>query len=268
MLFRLFLAFVLLVGSSALLPAQNFSRRAIQQQQQQQQFGRQQLPAQPVEIHGVIESATRGGILVSVDGANQRLHVAIPTTAKVEVSGKATADFLKAGQIVRFEAEIENHLIKGKVGELSVVGQSPETQRGIFPAGGALDDGSKPAKAAAAAAKALANGTYQIVGKLAVSRGGSGKFTVLAGRKKLPFELEDDATVAIESTDCSLAAAGDKVTAKVVMMPTRSGLMAHALEVKIELAERLAGAKKGPAPKHPAKPAKKDEGLPEPAADK
>ena len=45
--------------------------------------------------------------------------------------------------------------------------------------------------------------------------------------------------------------------------------MAQAKEVKIELAEPLAGGKKkGPAAKHPAKPAKKDEGLPEPAADK
>ena len=52
MMFRLFLASVLLVGSSALLPAQNMNRRAMQQQQQQ--MGRQ-----PVEVHGAIESAAR-----------------------------------------------------------------------------------------------------------------------------------------------------------------------------------------------------------------
>ena len=209
-----------------------------------------------------------------MNGANRRLHIAIPANAKVEVSGKATADYLQTGQTVQFQAEIENHLIKGKVDKLSVVTPSPDKQTGIFPAGGDQDGfgaegGGKPARSAAAAAKMLANGTYQIVGRLTVPRGNSGKFVVLADRKKLTFELEDEATVTVESTDCSLAAAGDKFTAKVVMMPTRSGPVAEATEVKIELAEPLAGVKKkGPAPKHPAKPAKKDEGLPEPAADK
>ena len=127
MLFRLFLASLLMVGSSALLPAQNMNRRALQQQPQQ--FGRQQ----PVEVHGVIENAMRNGITVAVDGANQRFHIAIPAAAKVEVSGKATVDYLQTGQIVEFQTEIENHLIKGKVGQLSVVALSPDKQMGIFP---------------------------------------------------------------------------------------------------------------------------------------
>ena len=132
-----------------------------------------------------------------MEGANQQSHIAIPANAKVEVSGKATTDYLQTGQIVQFQAEIENHLIKGKIGQLSVVSLSPDRQMGIFPAGGADDQrgfggegGGKPGKARKAGSKILANGTYKnIVGKLTAPRGGSGKFTVLVARKKLTFQL-------------------------------------------------------------------------------
>ena len=72
--------------------------------------------------------------------------------------------------------------------------------------------------------------------------------------------------------DYMMANQGDKVSVKGLKVPNRPGLM-QALEVKIVLAEPLVGGKKKGAAvksetKHPAKHAKADAGLPEPAADK
>ena len=100
-----------------------------------------------------------------------------------------------------------------------------------------------------------------------VERGG--KLKVQTPQGAVSLELTEQPTVAVDSSDYTIATKGDKISIKGVMMPTRSGPVTQAKEVKIELAEPLVGGKKkGPAAKHPAKPAKKDEGLPEPAADK
>ena len=104
-----------------------------------------------------------------------------------------------------------------------------------------------------------------------IDRGG--KLKVQAGRATLPLELTEQPTVAVDSGDYTVATKGDKITIKGVMMPTRAGPMTQAKEVKIEMAEPLVGGKKkGPAAKsdakRPAKHPKKDEGLPEPAAEK
>jgi hypothetical protein len=276
MLSRILLAAALVAGLSTALLAQNPVHRPLspqQQQQQQQQLGRQQVPMQPVEIRGVLEGVTRDGIVVSVDGTNQRCQIAIPATAKVEVTGKTTADNLQTGQIVEFQAEIEDHLIKEEIAEITVVSASKDHPIGVFPAGGAADQaGVAGGEGGGKSAKALANGTYRIVGKLTVGHGSGGKFSVLAGRKKLSFSITDQAAVTIHSADFSIAAAGDKVTAKAMMMQSRKGQIFQAAEVTIELAAPQADVKKkGPASKpeakRPPKGPKKDEGLPEPAAD-
>jgi hypothetical protein len=103
-----------------------------------------------------------------------------------------------------------------------------------------------------------------------------GKFSVTTPRGKLPFELSDKVAIGVDFADYTVAAKGDKISAKVIKVPPRSGsaqpqaiTSAMATEVKIELAEPLAGVqKKRPAPKRPAKLAKDDTGLPEPAAEK
>jgi hypothetical protein len=264
---RLFFAAAVVFGLSAELMAQNSLQQMQRQQRMQQQQQMMGQTAQPVEIKGTIEGAMREGIVVATEDAKERRQIFVPPNAKVEVSGKATADFLQSGQIVQFEAEIENRLIKGKVGNLSVVALTADNPMGIFPAGGGADTGSK---AAGAGSKNLANGVYRIVGKLTIARGSATKHSVLAGRKKLLFALDDQPTIAIHSADYTLASPGDKVTGTAVQMPSRTGPVLRATELKIELAETISGPRKKDTslksePKRPAKSAKEkeSEGLPE-----
>jgi hypothetical protein len=293
---RLLLAALLVIGLPAALSAQ-VNRRAPQ--------GWQSLMTQPpTDIDGAVEAVMPGRIMV-LDKNNQSWQVAVPVSAKVQVTGGATADYLlqkKMKMIVEFKAEIDDQrAVKEKVEELKVVTLSPGAKMGLFPpdskAGedqGGFAAGSdaagagekKTAKRTAATAgkgtaKAggIAAGTYRIVGHLIVGHGG--KFSVQPGRgKPLPFELSDKVAIGVEFADYMIATKGDKISGKVIKIPPRPGspqaqpiTSAMATELKIELAEPLVGAKKkGTAAKseakHPAKHPKKDEGLPEPAAEK
>ena len=286
MLSRVLLAAALVIGLSAALQAQ--TRRS--------QQGRQPMvPQASTDIQGTIQRAMPGGVMLTETSTNQPWQVAIPATAKIQVTGGATADYLQRGMVVEFKAEIDDkHSIKDKVEELKVITLSPGTKPGLFPPDTKLGDnqggfgavgtdiagtGGKPAKRTAAtagkgAAKAggIAVGTYRIVGRLIVRP--DGKFSVVTPRGKLAFELSEKPAIGVDMADYTMAGQGDKVSVKGDKVPNRQGLMQmQALEVKIELAEPLVGGKKKGAAaksetKHPAKHVKKDEGLPEPAADK
>ncbi len=285
---RLLLAALLVIGLPAALSAQ-VNRRAPQ--------GWQSLMTQPpTDIEGAIERVMPGGILV-LDKNNQSWQLVVPVAAKVQVTGGATADYLHKGMIVEFKAEIDDErAVKEKVEELKVITLSPGAKMGLFPpdskagedqGGFAAGAGEKKtakrtaATAGKGTAKAggIAAGTYRIVGHLIVGHGG--KLSVQPGRgKPLPFELSEKVAIGVDFADYTVANKGDKISGKVIKMPARSGApqaqtitSAMATELKIELAEPLVGAKKkGTAAKseakHPAKHPKKDEGLPEPAAEK
>lgn len=296
MLSRLFLAVALVVFLASAVQAQFGGN----QRRGQGGAGAQM---QPAEIEGVIERSMQGGILVLDDKNRQPWRVAIPQNAKVTVTGTAAADYLQADVCVEFEADVDDHgALKEKVDKLTIVTFSPQKQPGLFPPGSedegaGFDDGAgadaKPAKHGAAkggaakgtaakgtAAKsagkgkggAIPAGSYRIVGSLKTARGG--KFSVNTGRGMLPLELTSEPTITVKCSNYLLASKGDKASIKGMTMPNQAGL-AQATEVKIELAEPLAGVKKKGAPakgeaKRPAKRPKKekDEGLPEPAADK
>ncbi len=287
MLSRLFLALALVVVFTS----------AVQAQQRRGQGGAG-AQMQPAEIEGVIERAMQGGLLVLDDKNRQPWRVAIPQNAKVTVTGTAGADYLQADVCVEFEADVDDRgALKEKVDKLTIVSFSPQKQPGLFPPG-SEDEGSgfddaagadaKPAKHGAAkggAAKGAAGksagkgkggaipaGSYRIVGSLKTARGG--KFSVNTGRGLLPLELTSEPTITVKCSNYLLASKGDKASIKGMSMPNQAGL-AQATEVKIELAEPLAGVKKkgAPAKGEPKRPAKrpkkeKEEGLPEPAAEK
>ncbi len=285
MLSRLFLAVALVVFLASTVQAQFGGN----QRRGQGGAGAQM---QPAEIEGVIERSMQGGILVLDDKNRQPWRVAIPQNAKVTVTGTAAADYLQADLAVEFEADVDDRgALKEKVDKLTIVTFSPQKQPGLFPPGSedegaGFDDAgadAKPAKHGAAkggAAKsagkgkggAIPAGSYRIVGSLKTARGG--KFSVNTGRGLLPLELTSEPTITVKCSNYLLASKGDKASIKGMTMPSQAGL-AQATEVKIELAEPLAGVKKKGAPakgeaKRPAKRPKKekDEGLPEPAADK
>jgi hypothetical protein len=289
---RLLLAALLVIGLPTALSAQ-VNRRAPQ--------GWQSLMTQPpTDIDGAVEAVMPGRIMV-LDKNNQSWQLVVPMAAKVQVTGGATADYLQKGMIVEFKAEIDDErAVKEKVEELKVITLSSGAKMGLFPpdskAGedqGGFAAGSdaagkgekKTAKRTAAtsgkgAAKAggVVTGNWRIVGRLIVGHGG--KLSVVTPRGKFPFELSEKVAIGVDFADYTVANKGDKISGKVIKMPARSGspqaqpiTSAMATELKIELAEPLVGAKKkGTAAKseakHPAKHPKKDEGLPEPAAEK
>lgn len=287
---RVLLAVLLVLGLSTPLSAQN-TRRS--QQARQPVMAAQQLPT---DVDGSIEGVMAGRIVI-LDKGSHTWQVAVPAAAKVQVTGGATAEYLKKGMIVEFKAEIDDKkAIKDKVDELKVVTLSPGEKTGLFPPESKADDqsgfggggdatatGKKPAKHTATSGKTktggVAAGSYRIVGRLIVLHGG--KFSVVTPRGKFPFKLGDKVAIGVDFADITVASKGDKITAKVLKMPPRSNspqaqlvTSAVATEVKIELAEPLVGAKKKGTTakseaKHPAKqPKKGDEGLPEPAAEK
>ena len=288
---RILLAALLVIGLSTPLQAQqNF--RANQRGWQQPAMAQQQA----TDVDGVVEGVMPGRIMI-LDKGNHAWQVAVPAAAKVQVTGGATADYLQKGLIVEFKAEIDDkRAIKGQVEELKVVTLSAGEKTGLFPPESKAEDQggfgtgtdaatgknppSAPQRPAKARAKsgAVAAGSYRIVGRLVVLHGG--KYSVVTPRGKFPFELSDKVAIGVDFADFSAASKGDKITAKVYKIPPRTAspqsqllTSAVAAEVKIELAEPLVGAKKKGTTakseaKHPAKHPKKDDGLPEPAAEK
>ena len=267
-MFRVFLAVVVLLCPPAWLQAQA-----------------------PTKIQGVIEGVMRGGMIVTNKADTFPWRIVVAPNTQILVTGTATGSYLRPGQWVEFEVELDDQgAIKDKIDELTIITRSADKPIGVFPADAATDDGQggfganqgdgfggidwgeneKPAKKSrkpgrSIAKGALTAGAYRVVGQLAGGR--DGKFSVRAGRRPLPFELAEQATIKVALNDFSVVARGDKVSIRGMKAPgqTRAAL---AVELTIELAEPLVGKKK----RVPAKPkakrgAKKPAGLPEPADD-
>jgi hypothetical protein len=295
--YRCFLAAVLVVGLPAWCQAQYNNRG---------QAGRQPM-GMPVEIRGTIQGVARGMIVV-VDSNNQTWRIAILPATKVLVTGTATAASLRPGLVLELTAEIDNRgVIQGKVGQLTVTSITPQKQPGIFPAetakggddkgdfgapkgddssaAGGKADKRAPRAHGKAAAGATVAGTYRVVGRLVVGRGGA--LAIQTGRGALAFELGEEPAIKVEMADLSAVKQGNEVSVMGMAMPNRPGL-AQAHQVKVTLPEP-AGVKKEPAggkkeaagdgkepgakpkEKRPPKGPKKGDdagGLPEPAPEK
>jgi len=281
---------LLILGVSPPAHAQNRRNPAAMQPQ-----------TEPANINGTVDGVMPGRIRL-LDGTNQPWLVAVPNNAKVHVAGTAKADFLRSGIFVEFKGEIDNRgTVKEKVGELTIVTPTQERPMGIFPGDSKAGDakpgedqggfgagmggpaggpgggkaggktgGKAGGKRGGPAGGTPDGGACRVVGRVANCKGN--KLGINAGRGIVQIELADEPTINVESADYTLACKGDKISVKGAMMRGSAGL-AQANEVKIELAEPLSGIKKKPTPtkpepKRPPKRPKKDEGLPEPAADK
>jgi hypothetical protein len=282
---------LLILGVSA--PADAQGRRNAMQPQ-----------TEPADIKGTVEGVMRGRIGL-IDGTKQPWIVAVPNNAKVHVTGTAKADFLRPGLFVEFKGEIDNRgTVKEKVAELTIVTPTQDKPIGIFPDDSKASD-AKPGKdkadkggfGAGAGGPAGGPGGGKASGKAGAKAGGrrgglgggtpdsgacrvvgcvtnykDNKLGINAGRGIVQIELADEPAIKVESADYTLACKGDKISIKGEMLRGSAGL-AQAKEVKIELAEPLSGVKKKPTPtkpepKRPPKRPKKDEVLPEPAANK
>jgi len=242
------------------------------------------------EAGGTIEGLMPNGIQIN-SNANQRWVIMIPRQAKVEVTGTATADFLRPGLYVRFTAEVDKHgTVKEKVAQLSIFTPSRETPPGLFSpeaggagiGGGAFDGfgagpgggvgkppigiGKAPGKIPGKAVPVETAKTYTVAGQITSAR--NNKLTVNAATAAIKFEVTDDAAIDVKVADYSLARKGDKVSVQGRMVKGRLG-MGEAISVKIELASPLSGGKTKavkPAPKHETHPPKKAPRTKEPPA--
>lgn len=235
-----------------------------------------QLNRQPVIVPGDLKGTIEGimpGVLVVRDTQNMPWQVAVQG-AKVEVTGTATADFLKTGMTVELTGTVDGHLaVKEKVSEMKIVTPSHDNPSGLFPAAGAEessvapDNGKaskstkRPSGTKTAKQGAVTPGKYRIVGKLVVERGE--KLTVQTGRNKVSLQLAENPKIDVAMSDLYVAAKGDRISAKgmqtVKMVKGQPVGQFKAAEVKVELAEPVEGIKKSPAARpEPKRPPKRD----------
>jgi hypothetical protein len=276
-LFRTLLAVGFVVALPAMLVAQygNRSRNPWQPNAMQQ----------PAQFGGRIFGVDRKGLVV-VTPDMSKITVALMPVTKISVTGSTTAAALRSTNLrplVEFNAEIDEHgAIKGAIDELTVVSEKemglfpPDDTKGQGPGDGfgvgadkKNKDGEKgestkpigakrtkrPARTSGKGAAHPQAGSYRIVGRLVVGRGGA--LSVQPGRTMLPFELSDDARVAIDMTDLSLASRGNDVMVRGYPVQNRMGLV-QAAEIRVKLPE-VDGARRGrPEPKEkPAEPGDK-----------
>jgi hypothetical protein len=291
---RLLLAVGLMIGLPTLLQAQYGNNRSQLQRQQQQQ--QQRGAMQPVAIQGRIQGVAKGGIVVAANN-NQAWRVSVLPVTKMNVTGATTADALRPGLVVEFVAQIDDRgAIQGKIDALTVTSITKDKQIGIVSSGDAKADsgdggfaanakkdsgetGGKRAKrpprtAGKTASRTQPAGSYRVVGKLLVGRGGA--LSVVAGRT-LSFELADQAKIDVNTTDANsfvtLVNRGTEVSVTGYAVQGRPGVM-QAAEVQVKLPEPQAADKADPPvrpePKRSSKRAKKgeDEPPPEPVGDK
>ncbi len=244
-----------------------------QQQQQQRTQQMQQMLPQQVSIDGTITDMA-GGAIVVTDKSNMVWKVSVPADATKHVTGTAMIEYLQqshAKLTVDFKAEFDDQgAIKEKVSELTLV--SPAAEKAGMVAdgdaanvpnndavGGAGGKSAKHGPASKSAAKSgMVHGTphagsYHVVGKL--SDKGDKFFVQIHGMAhSVELPLADQVTIKVDMADLSQAAIGDSVTVsgtgtrpKVMVGPRNTAAapgMVKATDVKITLAEPLAGAKK------------------------
>lgn len=246
-------------------PAAMAIRRQMQQHQQmpgqQQQQMQQQMPMQPqvqtqsISLRGTIENIGSAGIQI-VDEAKQPRLVRVGNATKVQVTGEATVDFLAKGQIVEFDANLnENGTTQEALTELSVISPSRDMVPGVT---------SGPHDEKAAKARSIQPGKNHVLGR--VVNCVDNRLIVAAGRFKVYADVTDDTTVSLDLTSLSLVAKGDKVSVEGmtaanpratrpndVRMQQPQNLPVQATSIKIEIADVLSGEKKKTPPKADAK---------------
>jgi hypothetical protein len=130
---------------------------------------------------------------------------------QLQVNGVESADFLKPGMFVRFEAEVENQrTVKGDISQVTVFTQTKDTVLGLLPnaIGGAAE---KPAAGNDGDSSAVEQ--YLIAGRVTFASRGS--ITIaLPDNKTIKVRLTPDAVVNIAASDIRLVRAGDRIHAQ------------------------------------------------------
>jgi hypothetical protein len=203
---------------------------------------------QSMHLQGVVEKVGSGGLVMSDQKTNQQWRVVVPANASVHVTGTVDADSLRSGLFVELNAQIEGNTIVGKVKRLTIVTPSDDHPLGVSAAGKAKHGDTerhgkgegkkhKPDGENDKAEKHQDNSC--IVGKLVVGRGG--RLTLQVEKKKLSFELSDDATIKVDVSDRSMIRRGDNISVQGVAVPSRQGMVVQAQSVNVKLSESVSG---------------------------
>ncbi len=227
------------------------------------QGGRNQQPkTEPFAAKGVIEAVARDRIQIMTD-TEQRWMIFIDPKAVVHVIGTAAPEFLGPGLFVKFSADFDKRgKAKEKVKKLAIFTPMQEMDIGYWPEGmapvaaepgakgGADDGGGEGFGGAAPGADAQPSSIYTVHGQIRGNR--KGKLTVATARASFQIEMAEEPEIAVDFNNFLVAKKGDKISiTKGKMYAGRLG-MAQALEMSIQLSEKL-GVPKKPTRRQPAK---------------
>jgi hypothetical protein len=188
---------------------------------------------------GTIEAIAPGRIMMVTD-AHENWLIWLNAQTKVTTVGEAKADFLYAGLIVQFQADLDKHRnVTGAIKQLTVITPAADKVPGIYP----LEENQ------AGPGSKTPTGPCEIIGRITSLKGN--KLQVNVGRGTVLADLSEDANIRLNLADYSMARKGDKIT--VVGMKKRNlpgqaqtaqVNQGQAVQVKIQLAETLAGMTK------------------------
>ena len=248
---------------------------------QAQRMPRIERPKLPrITIEGTISSVQPGAILVTT-ATKETWGVKLTPKTKIKITGNAGIDVLQRDAFVRFTATVEKRRsrIADAVAKLTVFtpSQHQEYMPGVFYPGGADADeevqafGAPPAEEQPPRAKRPpAKETFDIRARVVSFR--KGKLNLYVPnpyfKPSLSVRLADDVVIDVDSSDYSIAKAGDKIEARGDQIaPTAI----EATKVTIELVEPLDAAKKKvakkPTTKRPSRKKANDKQVPFEVAD-
>lgn len=207
-------------------------------QQRQQQLQQQQMQqTMPIDVSGTIEAIAAGRIQILAD-SGENLIIALSPKTKVQVSGEASADFLRPGIFVQLKADVDKRGVAAdKVEELTIVTPSQQKMPGVIhqPGGEGVNPDGFPA------GKAAASGSATVWGKVESYK--KNKLQIQVDKGKVLLELSDNPKISLDLTDYTMARKGDKIKAQCLKIAGATGPL-QAMQVKIELAGPLGEKKK------------------------
>ena len=197
----------------------------------------QQVPMEKLNISGTIEAIAVGRIQVT-DSSNEKWMIGLTPKTKIQVVGEAGVEFLHPGLFVQFKTELDKRLAAANpIDELTIVTPSQEKLPGVFPIGENKSDEGRN--------KTPAAGPCNVVGRITALK--NNKLQINVGNGTVLCELSDNAKIRLDVADYTMVRKGDKINVaglKIIGVPGQI----QALQVKIDLAETLAGMAMKPPP--------------------
>jgi hypothetical protein len=216
-------------------------------QQQQQQQARQDFKGSG-EFDMLAGSA---GFVAELDGTRVSLAFEPKGKPKIEVTGTATPESLAPGMFVKFKGDFDKKGEgKGEVKELEIFTPGEKEPLAATPTSGAVDL-SESKKGSASTFPT----SYDIAGRITGTKNGG--IIVACPGLTVHALVSQDAKIKVNVADLRFASAGDKIEVHGWTGNMKGRPVAYATEVKVQMANPLAGPAQKKKVTHPAKTADK-----------